>query len=111
MPDWLIGYQGNHRAARPHCPFDELSRWRYSDLKISTVTSWGWAQVHRPLLRREGPTGEQGADEAGRGWTQSKRTAILGALTIQGQTELLCPPCPFPSRAHPVQGPQEPLSL
>ena len=29
----------------PHCPFDKLSWWRCSDLKIRIITSWGQGQV------------------------------------------------------------------
>ena len=35
-----------------HCPFDKLSWWRCSELKIRTITSWGWEQVCRHLLIR-----------------------------------------------------------
>ena len=31
----------------PHCPFDKLSWWKCSDLKVRTITSWGQRQVCR----------------------------------------------------------------
>ena len=41
MSGWLIGYQGNQQRGTPsHHPFDKLSRWNCSDLKVVTITSW-----------------------------------------------------------------------
>ena len=62
-----------------------------SDLKIRTITSWGWGQVHRHLLIRlydlEGRLVRWvgcrwSRDWSSRGCTESKRTAILCGLLI-----------------------------
>lgn len=54
-------------------PFDKLSQWSPSDLKIRAITTWSHGKVHKHLywlgsmIKREGQSYEYGVGEAGTG--------------------------------------------
>ena len=47
LAHWLPGKLAEGHA--PHHPFDNLSRWKCSDLKVRTITSWDLGQVCRTV--------------------------------------------------------------
>ena len=78
---WFISYQGNQqRGNASHLPFDKLSWWRHSDLKLKQSLAGVWGSYVGGSVMGVGCKRSQHW-----GYTESKRTAILSGLNITGR--------------------------